>query len=188
MRLAKTALLSACGRFCANFLNLSNFLLYVKYLFWSRLYRIEAAQTQCWRAFLDASEPKRQIHRSIRISILRAAQNFQTATSITRAAKARGGFPPGLAMACSLKDSPQGSRGIQPTSPDPTNQLPTSHSGQAQRPPGGSTAHLQLFKNSTRHPCLQLATPFVPAVPLQLFENNNDPALTQAQCLWESQV
>jgi len=69
MRLAKTALFSALGRFCANFLNLSNFLLHVKYLFSSLLYRIEAAQTQCWRAFLDAIEPKRQIRKPIRISI-----------------------------------------------------------------------------------------------------------------------
>jgi hypothetical protein len=30
-------------------------------------------------------------------------------------------------------------------SPDPTNQLPTSLLGQATRPPGGSTAPLQLF-------------------------------------------
>ncbi len=118
----------------------------------------------------------------------RAAQNFQTATSVARAAKARGGFPPGLAMACSLKDSPQGSRGIKPTSPDPTNQLPTSHSGQAQRPPGGSTAHLQLSKNSTRYPCMQLAAGLALTASLQLFENSNDPALTQAQYLWESEV
>ena len=81
-----------------------------------------------------------------RISIFRAAQTFKQRPASLEPLTARGGFPPGLAMACSLRDSLQGSRGVKSTSPDPTNQLPTSHSGQAQRPPGGSTAHLQLFK------------------------------------------
>ena len=57
-----------------------------------------------------SDEPNRLTNKPFRISIFRAAQMFQTATSIARAAKARGGFPPGLAMACSLKDSLQGSR------------------------------------------------------------------------------
>jgi hypothetical protein len=92
-----------------------------------------------------------------RIGIFRAAQNFQTATSIARATGARGRILPGLAMACSLKEFLQGSRGIKPTSPDPKNQLPTSHSGQAQRPPGGSIASMQLSKNSTSYLCLQPA-------------------------------
>jgi hypothetical protein len=35
-------------------------------------------------------------------------------------------------------------------SPVRTNQLPTSLIGQATRPPGGSTAHLQLSKTNTR--------------------------------------
>ncbi len=66
------------------------------------------------------------------------AQSFQTATSMLEPARgSRRISSPGLAMACSLKDSLQGFRGMLPTSPDPTNQLPTSHSGQAQRPPGG---------------------------------------------------
>jgi len=35
---------------------------------------------------------------------------------------------------------------------------------------------------------MQLAVGLAFTVPLQLFENSNDPALTQAQCLWESEV
>jgi hypothetical protein len=48
-------------------------------------------------------------------------------------------------------------------SPDPTNQLPTSLIGQAKRPPGGSTAHLQLPKSSTRHSQLQVSPESRPA-------------------------
>jgi hypothetical protein len=66
----------------------------------------------------------------------------------------------GLAIACSLWDSLQGFQGLA-ASPDPTNQhhnvLPTSLLGQAVRPPGGFTAHLQLFKSSTRFSHLQAA-------------------------------
>ena len=72
------------------------------------------------------SEPDGKTSKSFRISFFRAAQMFQTATSIARAAEARGRFLPGHAMACSLWDSLQGSRGTNLTSPDPSNQLPHS--------------------------------------------------------------
>ena len=123
-----------------------------------------------------------------RISIFRAAQTFKQRPASLEPLTARGGFPPGLAMACSLRDSLQGSRGVKSTSPDPTNQLPTSHSGQAQRPPGGSTAHLQLFKSSTSHPWVQPAAGLAFTASLQLFENSNRPVLTQAQHLWETEA
>jgi hypothetical protein len=57
----------------------------------------------------------------------------------------------GLAMACSLRDSLQGS-GLRysPPQSDPTNQLPTSLIGQAIRPPGGSTAYLLPYCNFSR--------------------------------------
>ena len=72
----------------------------------------------------------------------------------------------GRAMACSLRDSQQGFRGafppphdgFLPTSPDPANQLPTSHIGQATWPPGGSTAHLQPLKSSIGYPAMQALT------------------------------
>jgi len=133
-----------------------------------------------------SDEPNRLTSKLFRISVFRAAQMFQTATSIARATRARGRLPPGLAMACSLKDFLQGSRGIRSTSPDPTNQLPTSHSGQAQRPPGGSIASLQPSKNSTRYPLCATSGRSCSPLRLQLFENSNHPALTQAKGLWES--
>ncbi len=112
MRSARTALCSALDRFCANFLKLSNFLLYVNHFFSSQLYPVEVTQPHLLAIASRRDEPQRLTSKPVRISIFRAAQNFQTATSIARATKARGGFPPGLAMACSLKDSQQGSRGI----------------------------------------------------------------------------
>jgi hypothetical protein len=54
MRMAKTALFNAPDHFCANFLNLSNFLLYVNHLFSSHLYPIEVIRPHCRRSFLDA--------------------------------------------------------------------------------------------------------------------------------------
>jgi len=45
------------------------------------------------------------------------------------------------------------------SSSNPTNRLPTSHLGQATSATGGSTAHLQLFKNSTGYSLMQIAKP-----------------------------
>jgi hypothetical protein len=136
------------------------------------------------------NEPNRLTRKSFRISNLRAAQKFQTATSIARAAKARGGSPPGHAMACSLRDSLQGSRGSNRPHPTLRTSFPTSlHisvSGQAQRATGSSIASMQLSKNSTGYLCLQPAFHLAFTTSLQLFENSNQLALTQAQHLWES--
>ena len=99
----------------------------------------------------------------------------------------RGISSPGLAMACSLKDSLQGFRGMFQTSPDPTNQPPTSHTGQAHRPPGSSIAHLQLVQNSTATLRLQPAACLSSTALLRLPENSNHPALTQAQCCGKRQ-
>ena len=54
MRMAKTALFSTLGRFCANFLKLSNFLLYVNHLFSSHLYPVEVSRRRCQRSSPDA--------------------------------------------------------------------------------------------------------------------------------------
>jgi len=111
-----------------------------------------AAQTRCWRLILirnfrSAGKMKTPFRTS------RCAK-YQRATSKIHPSRFRlaGDKLLGLAMACSLRDSQQGLRVI--ASPDPTNQLPNSLSGQAIRPPGGSTAHLQLSKSSitTLHP------------------------------------
>ncbi len=66
-------------------------------------------------------------------------------------------------------------------SPDPANQLPFSHLGQATRPPGSSTAHLQLSKSSTCHSCLQIAFALALNRCLPPAENSNLPALRQAR-------
>src|SRR5208337_57819 len=78
-------------------------------------------------------------------------------------------------------------------SPDPTNQLPNSHLGQATRPPGGSTAPLQLSKSSTRHPRLQAMPVQSGIISVQPDENINRPTRLQARrpveslpFLWES--
>ena len=161
MRLAKTAHLSALGRFCANFLNLSNFLLRVKLLFQVRIYH--AARPLNHHVGVQSSrrqaEPKDSqavsfqfLSRSAKLSNSdqhRPSHGRKYLSNGRPGARATGGSrriaSPGLAMACSLKDYLQGSRGFIPTSPDPTNQLPTSHSGQAQRPPGGSIASSTAF-------------------------------------------
>jgi hypothetical protein len=68
---------------------------------------------------------------------------------------------PGHAMACSLWDSLQGFNGAhrmhfvrpyEPASHFPPKQIST---GQATRPPGGSTAQVQLHKSSTTRPEMQ---------------------------------
>jgi hypothetical protein len=85
---------------------------------------------------------------------------------------------PGPAMVCSLWDSLQGSR--VHLLPDPANQLPLSLFGQAPRPPGGSTAPLQLPKSSTRHPSAQPPVGRTVSAQLRLGENTNGPLRKQA--------
>jgi hypothetical protein len=59
-------------------------------------------------------------------------------------------------MACSLRDSLQGSRVAFSVPSVPTNRLPNSLiRGRPFRPPGGSTAYLQLFKSITAYSSLQ---------------------------------
>ena len=73
---------------------------------------------------------------------------------------------------------------ISAASADPTNQLPTSLTGQApKRPPGGSTAHnSNFFESTTGYPRLQPATDrkcLTCGYLLRLAENTNQPAETQ---------
>jgi hypothetical protein len=94
--------------------------------------------------------------------------------------EARGGLPPGLAMACSLKDSQQGSRGFNRPHPTLRTSFPLPIPG---RPNGHREApSLQcnfqriaqaIFVCNRRCSCL--------CAVLQLFENSNEPAFTQAQ-------
>lgn len=80
-------------------------------------------------------------------------------------------------------------------SSNPTNWLPTSLLGQATRPPGGSTAHLQLFKSSTSYVLVQPALRLVFRTESRLVENINRAALAQplsaverCRLLWETHV
>jgi len=75
---------------------------------------------------------------------------------------------------------PTGVRGAtNASSSNPTNRLPTSLKGQATRPPGGSTAHLQLFKSNTGYSRMQIAKTLDFTRCLRLPENNNGPQITQ---------
>ena len=69
-------------------------------------------------ALSRCDEPNRRDQKAPFESALRAAQKYQTATSIARAAKARGRNLPGHAMACSLRISLQWFGGVTSTSPD----------------------------------------------------------------------
>ena len=108
MRSAKIALLSASGRFCANFLNLSNFLLYVKLLFQAAPSR----PTTRLALIPQSRNPNRKTSKSCRFSSFAQRKTFkQRPASLKPLGLA--GLLPGLAMACSLKDSLQGSRGYR---------------------------------------------------------------------------
>ena len=87
-----------------------------------------------------------------------AAQNIKQQPAINaRADRARGSSASGSCNGLFSAGFPTGVQGVLfATSTDPTNQLPTSLLGQATRPPGGSTAHLQLFKSSTGYILVQL--------------------------------
>lgn len=76
-----------------------------------------------------SDEPNRQTCKSIRISTFRAARIFQTATSIARAARGSREISPGVMQWLVLCGVPYRGPGVILTSPDPSNQLPTSHYG-----------------------------------------------------------
>jgi hypothetical protein len=182
------ALCSALRRFCANFLNLSNFLLYVNHLFSSLLYRIEGLSNSKLRVIPRCDEPKSVDLSPVRISSFAQRKTFKQRPASLGPLRARGSFSPGSCNGLFSVGFPTGVRGLIPTSPDPSNQLcfllPTS--GGAQRPPGSSIAHQQLSKSSTSYLRLQLAVGFRSTISLRLVENSNHIALMQAQHLWET--
>src|SRR5215831_16163017 len=93
-------------------------------------------------------------------------------------------------MACSLRDSLQGSRGSNRPHLTLRTSFPASLSQLSSRAglpaTGSSIASVQLSKNSTGYLCLQPAFHLAFTASLQPFENSNHPALTQARHLWES--
>jgi len=97
--------------------------------------------------------------RPFRISTFRAAQSFQTATSIARATQARGeSFSPGLAMGLFSEGLPTGVQGFF-VRPHPTQRtsfplpIPGRPNGHREAP----SLNLQLVQNSTGYSLLQLA-------------------------------
>jgi len=155
LRLAKFTLYSGHRHFCANLLNLSKFRCRVKPRFGGNQDHNISSTAGRFSCLFD-----RHNGQQLPVAEGRTAQKFQTTTSDNRLAhfaRTRGlaswvmqwglfsaGFPTGVGDAATASSS------------NPTNWLPTSHLGQATRPPGGSTAHLQLLKNSTRLLVLQI--------------------------------
>ena len=66
--------------------------------------------------------------------------------------------------------------------------FPLPSSGQATRPPGGSTAHLQLLENSTSYSLFATRGRLSRNRQLRLVENSNQHARMQANNLWESRA
>ena len=64
--------------------------------------------------------------------------------------------------------------------------FPLPSSGQATRPPGGSTAHLQLIENSTSYSLIATNGRLSRNRQLRLVENSNQHARLQGNKLWES--
>ena len=113
----------------------------------------------------------------------RTAQNFKQQPAIYRLAhfaRTRGLASWVMQWVCSLRDSLQGSR-VRFTRPRPTLRtgFPLPTWGRPQRPPGGSTAHLQLFKSNTSYSGMQIANLLISRMVLRLFENTNGPPSAQ---------
>jgi hypothetical protein len=107
------------------------------------------------------NEPNWMTSKSFRISIFRAAQIFQTATSIARATKARGRISRVMQwlVLCGITYRGQGyltdlNRPIEPASQRP---FPHSRFRAGPTATGSSIASVQLSKNSTGYLCMQPA-------------------------------
>jgi hypothetical protein len=124
-----------------------------------------------------AMGPERMTSKSARISFFRAAQMFQTATSIARAARGSRRIFLRVMQWLVLCGIPYRGPGAL-SRPHLTlrTSFPNPNLGRAQRPPESSIASMQLSKNSTGHLCLQPALALSSSAVLQLFENSNDPA------------
>ena len=150
-----SAFYSIRRRFCANPLNLSNFHLHVKHDRFSPQGRSNSMLAEgSSDAIFDRPERERSHSETSR------SAKYQRATSKTRpslwGSRELNSRVLQWLVLCGIPYRGSGAL----ASPDPTNQLPTSLIGQAKRPPGGSTAHLQLPKSSTRHSRLQIRLSF----------------------------
>lgn len=118
---------------------------------------------------------------------IRTAQNIKERPAIyARADRARGRINlPGHAMAMFSEGLPTAVQGRLPHLTERTS-FPLPSSGQATRPPGGSTAHLQLTENSTSYSLFATRGRLSRNRQLRLVENSNQHARMQAKNLWES--
>lgn len=157
-------------RFCANSLNLSNLHHLVNF---NLPLRPRPLKLNVGGTFLACES--RLADREMPVQNLRAAHHLKDRPASNAGAdRARRELNSRVMQWLVLCGIPYRGSGAL-ASPDPANQPPSSHLGQATRPPGGSTAHLQLPKSSTRYPCLQAAHGQAVFASVQLPENNNPP-------------
>ena len=120
--------------------------------------RPEAAQTRCWRVVPRKRYSTCREGKKSRSEASHSAK-YQRATSKMRPSRLGSRELNSRVLQwlvlCGIPYRGSGMRHLR-ISPDPANQLPTSLIGQATRPPGGSTAHLQLPKSSTHGSSLQI--------------------------------
>ena len=155
LRSANFTLYSGYGHFCANLLNLSKFRCRVKPRFGGNQDRNSSSTAVRFSCLFD-----RHSGGQLPAAEGRTAQKFQTTTSDNslRAFRAHKRTRLlGHAMGLFSAGFPTGAGSGYRFSSNPTNWLPTSLLGQATRPPGGSTAHLQLFKSNTGYSSMQIA-------------------------------
>jgi hypothetical protein len=141
-------------RFCANLLNLSDFHLHVKLNRFSppRPLKHDVGGLFLRFGIRPAGKKKSRSDASHSAKYQRATSNMRPSRLGSREMNSR--VLQWLVL-CGIPYRGSGMRHLR-ISPDPANQLPTSLIGQATRPPGGSTAHLQLPKISTVGSLLQI--------------------------------
>lgn len=150
--LTDSAFNSISRRFCANFSNLSNLQPLVNF---NLPLRPRPLKLNVGGTFLACDS--RLADREMPVQNHRAAHNLKERPAFNAGAdRARRELNSRVMQWLVLCGIPYRGSGAL-ASPDPANQLPTSLFGQATRPLGGSTAHLQLSKSSTCYLCLQAA-------------------------------
>jgi hypothetical protein len=145
LRLARFPLASSHRHFCANLLNLSNFRCRVKQRFcWNQACNVSITGRQFYppiRSTATAEIPCRRRSHCAKIS---NNNQRQIASRISRARKEFSSRV--MQWVCSLRDSLQGLDELLSFLSALRTGFPLPHSGQAQRPPGGSTATSATFQ------------------------------------------
>ena len=110
LRSPKTASDCSCRRFCANFLNLSDFLFYVNLIFVLIVYIHGPSKLVVGGRSLNAVSPKRLTRKSVRISYFAQRKISNSDQYLPEPLGLARDELSGHAMACSLRDSLQGLR------------------------------------------------------------------------------